>query len=274
MKKRLCLAALMLACVSLLSACGAEASAALMKSGTSGTLRITDVLWQRSYLSSDNRVTLGSYSYTLPSMTDETGDAAQAKIADAFNAGVETMANRNIREWDSAMEDAEDYYNSLSSGEWSFEKSGWTDQITYEMSRTDGLVSLRYAHYSYAGGAHGYTDYTSQLFDLQEGKFITLAALTEDAGALKETVAEEILRQIDENHLAVSYGYWSDYATYVDQWMDAYSTYFNEDGALEVIFPAYELASYAAGAQAFTVSQEVYAPCLNDYGRQLLGISQ
>ena len=90
-------------------------------------------------------------------------------------------------------------------------------------------------------------------------------------------VADEILRKIDAEDLAAQFGYWDEYADYVDDWMEDHCVYFlpaEEGGGMEVYFAAYELASYAAGEQVFTIDTDVYAPYLNDYGRMLLGLSE
>ena len=72
----------------------------------------------------------------------------------------------------------------------------------------------------------------------------------------------------------MQFAYWNDYASYVTEWMDGdHSIFFNEAGEMEVLFPAYELASYAAGPQQFAIAQDVFAPYLNDYGKVLLDIA-
>ena len=80
--------------------------------------------------------------------------------------------------------------------------------------------------------------------------------------------------QIQENDLIAQYGYWNDYRDYVARWTESgHGVYFSEDGTLNIVFGAYELASYAAGPQEFVIEQDVYKNYMNDYGKALLGIA-
>ncbi|MCI5842906.1 MAG: RsiV family protein [Clostridiales bacterium] len=263
-------------CLCALSACGGAPQTQIMRTAAaddSGTaVRLTSQLHEKEYKSSDGKVLLGKYSYTLPAMAGAADDEASAAAVDAFNGDMASILKEESGSWDEAMKEAEELYSDFSSDNWG---SGiyWTDEINYESHQTNTLVSLRFEHYVFFGGVHGYTYYTSYLFAQKEGREITLADMTDDAQTLSQTVTDEILRQIDEKDLNMQYGYWGDYAVYVAEWMDGYSAYFNDEGELEIIFPAYDLACYAAGAQTFVIPQSVYAPCLNDYGRLLLGIS-
>ncbi len=263
-------------CLCALSACGGAPQTQMMKAAAEGeggaAVRLTSQLHEKEYKSGDGKVLLWKYSYTLPAMAGAADDDASAAAVDVFNDDMASILEEESSSWDEAMKEVEELYSDFGSDSW---KSGmhWIDEIHYESCQTDTLVSLRFEHYVFSGGAHGYTYYTSYLFAQKEGREVTLADMTDDAQTLSQAVTDEILRQIEEKDLNMQYGYWDDYAIYVAEWMDGYSTYFNDAGELEIIFPAYDLASYAAGAQTFVIPQSVYAPCLNDYGRLLLGIS-
>ena len=201
-------------------------------------------------------------------MTGTADDTSSADAVAAFNDGTAAWLEEERNTWDATMEDAEGYYSAYGSSVWT--GGHWVREVRYTANQMDRLLCIEYQHYIFTGGAHGYTYYSSQMFALQSGRYVEIKEMTDDPEGYTRVVAEDILRQIDENDVAVQYGYWSDYAASVSQWMDRYSTYFTEDGSLQIVFPAYELASYAAGPQIFQVAQEIYEPYLNDYGRVLL----
>ena len=270
MKKMLLLLLMAIGCAAALPACGSLPAAPLGQSAeeSGAGYTLSQQVYQEECWNADRSHLLGKYSFTLPEMT---GSGAAAAAADVFNEGVGTMLADEQAHWEGAMQDAKSYYYSMGSASWS-STSAWVMEIQYETVETENLISLRYEHYVYSGGAHGYTYYTYQLFALQEGCFVSLQEMADDPAALQSAVAEEILRQIDAGDLAREYAYWSDYETYVRHWMEDYSVLFCEDGAMEIIFPAYDLASYAAGPQTFRIDRSVYEGCLNDYGKVLLGI--
>ena len=277
MKRIICfLAAVALSAVGLSACAQPESTAYLAKSSDNGAeSQVSAQLYEKEYFSGDGKVLLGKYKYTVPQMAASGEEPLAQDIADAFNEEVDALLEEKIDSWDDAMEDALEFYESGGSASWA-EGIYWTDEMSYAANQTEALLNVRYEHYVYSGGAHGYTYYTSQMFALKEGCPVTLAEMAADTESLRKTVADEILRQIETEDLAVQYGYWSDYAAYVNEWMDDHSVYFlpeEEGGGMEIIFPAYELASYAAGPQTFVVDAAVYAPCLNDYGRPLLGLA-
>ncbi len=273
MKRTLSLIAAAAVGCSLLSACGNAGEAAGMNSaGGSASLPITTRVFEKEYQSVDQKVLLGKYSYSLPYLSSD--DVSSDIVVERFNDNTDSMLQEEVEGWEQAMEDAQNYYDrNVGSDDWRY-GSHWSDEITYETCQTDTLLSIRYTHYIYTGGAHGYAYYTGQLFAVKEGYFVTIDEMTDDPEGLSQAVSDEIMRQIEDGDLAVQYSYWNDYASYIDDWMNGdYSIFFNEAGEMEIIFPAYELASYAAGPQAFSISPEVYGTYCNEYGAVLLGLS-
>lgn len=261
-----------------LSACaGSDPAVKLMKEPVGdAAIQLSAQLHEKEYKSGDGKMVLGKYAYTVPYMTGPTDDASSAAIVESFNDEISSMLKSESESWDEAMEDAQDYYETAGSDGWVY-GAYWVDEINYTANQSDTLINTRFEHYVYSGGAHGYTYYTSRMFALKEGCPVSLEEMTSDEEGLRQAVTDEILRMIETEDLAVQYGYWNDYADYVDDWMEDHSVYFlsEEDGrGMEVIYPAYELASYAAGPQTFVVDAEVYAPYLNDYGRLLLGLEE
>lgn len=261
-----------------LSACAdADPAVNLMKAPDgAAAVQLTAQLHEKEYKSDDGKMLLGKYAYTVPYMTGPADDTSSAAIVASFNDEISSLLKEESKSWDEAMEDARECYETVGSDSWSY-GAYWVDEINYTANQSDVLVSIRFEHYVYSGGAHGYTYYSSRMFAMKEGCPVSLAEMTSDKEGLRQAVTDEILRMIETEDLAVQYGYWNDYADYVDDWMEDHSVYFlsEEDGrGMEVIYPAYELASYAAGSQTFVVDAGVYAPYLNDYGRLLLGLEE
>lgn len=276
MKKTLCLLAAVAASAAGLSACGSTGPAPSLANASDNStgVQVSAQLHEKEYKSEDGKMLLGKYAYTVPYMTGPSDDESSVLVVECFNDEINSILKEESKSWDEAMEDAQDYYETAGSDGWSY-GSYWVDELNYTANQTDTLISMRFDHYVYTGGAHGYTYYTSQMFAMKEACTVTLEEMTSDQEGLRQAVTDEILRKIDAEDLAVQYSYWNDYADYVNGWMDDHSVYFlpEEDGrGMEVIFPAYELASYASGPQTFVVDAEVYAPYLNDYGRLLLGL--
>lgn len=272
MKKALTLLFAAIGLSAVLSACAAPPAGSSGQSADNGeaALQITQRVDEKEYRSSNQKHLLGRYSYTLPVLVASSDDPALQAAAETFNNKIDSMLKDEQSNWNDAVKDAQSYYDTMGSDNWD-EGSAWVKEITYEANQTDTLISLRYKHYVYSGGAHGYTYYTGQMFSVKEGCFVDLRSMTDDAAALEKVVAEEILRQIDEGNLAEEFAYWNDYQDYINSWMEDYSVYFNAEGNMEIIFPAYDLASYAAGAQIFVIDRSVYIDFMNDYGKVLLG---
>lgn len=272
MKKVLCLFGAVIGGAMLLSACSAAPAGSNAPSAQDPDVlvQIIQQVDEKEYRSSNGKHLLGKYSYTFPAMVVTSDDPALQTAAEAFNEEMNARLKTEQSNWDDAMNDAQSYYNSMGSDNWN-DSAAWVKEINYEATQTDTLISLRYEYYVFSGGAHGYTYYTGQLFSVKEGCFVELTDMTDDPAAMEKTVADEILRQIEDEGRAEEFGYWNDYQDYVNVWMEDYSVYFNDSGAMEIIFPAYDLAPYVSGAQTFSIDQSVYLSCMNDYGKVLLG---
>ena len=272
MKKALCLFWAAIGWAVLLSACGAAPTGSNDPSAQDPDVpvQIIQQMDEKEYRSSNGKHLLGKYSYTFPAMVVTADNAALQTSAEVFNQEMDARLKTEQSNWEDAMTDAQSYYDSMGSENWN-DGSAWVKEIRYEAAQSDTMISVRYEYYVFSGGAHGYTYYTGQLFSVKEGCFVELADMTDDPAALEKAVADEILRQIEEGGLAAEFGYWNDYQDYVNVWMEDYSVYFNESGAMEIIFPAYDLAPYVAGAQTFAIDPGVYLAYMNDYGKVLLG---
>lgn len=275
MKKMIHLLAL---CVLALVGCSSDGIQAASRSSSFSTqdldaeIVISTQDYNKQYYKSDGKTVWGNYKYQLPLMEYVGQDAALQSCAASFNAEIAKIYEDNAAYCD-------EYIDMVSA----FEDEVWeticlSNEISYQLSRVGKAISVTYEHYLYTGGAHGGTYNTSQLFSAESGGLIALSVLAEDGAAMAEAVADEILRQIRAEELDVQYSYWNEYPDYVQEWVSSiwlentHSVFFYEDGTMEIIFGTYELASYAAGPQTFTIPVKVYEPYLNDYGRTLLGV--
>ncbi|WP_312942908.1 hypothetical protein [Oscillibacter sp.] len=237
---------------------------------------------------SDTRVaedgtTLAAYNYEIPVLRvmTEDGQIMDSAATAAQKAAVDVAAafNSNFEDWlkstdfSSVLDRAEEDYarRMESNADWFYE-----EDFTYTSWRTDRLISIGGAYYSFTGGAHPNSVFLGWNFDLQTGRFLHPTALGEDSEKFQAAVAEEIIRQADARAAENGFEsptdmYWEDYQGIAAQWPD-YAVTFSDDGMM-VVFSAYGMASYAAGEQAFVLDWDFLKPYLSEDGRLLLNIS-
>ena len=269
MKKMLCIMAASALCLCFMAGCGGSAEEISTNGENESEFLLQTQTYNQEYCGEDGKKLIGSCQYILPKMSAKTNDVYAQKVAESFNQEIASILDNEVDYWNDAMTNFPKESMILPS-----EQNTWTNEVNYALAFLGSMVSVRYEHYVYAGGAHGFTYYTEQMFDADQGKAVELDDLTDDMAALRKAVEEEILYQIQENDLIAQYGYWNDYRDYVARWTESgHGVYFSEDGTLNIVFGAYELASYAAGPQEFVIEQDVYKNYMNDYGKALLGIA-
>ncbi len=237
-----------------------------------------DTLTDQAY--ADDGTLVAEYSYEIPRLVasrDGTAiteggtaeDAAALLVANNFNKAFE---NWQEDEFQQTVEAAKaDYAWYLESDmEWGIT---YDSELSTDVYLTDRLVSVAGDFYSYSGGAHPNSVLLSWNYDLTTGTMIKATELSDDGPGLTQAVSAEIISQMEatatEAGLSLTEYYWQNCEEIVAQWPD-YAVAFDENG-MTVAFSAYELASYAAGPQVFTLSRAWLAPYLNDDGKQLLG---
>ena len=223
----------------------------------------------------DDGMLLAFWSYEQPvlSLTEKDGAAATAPseamhaAVEAFNAEAFAQAQAAAASFDGLKADALARYNELTEeGNADFFAPYAQNEAVESVYRGGDLLSVTMSSYGYWGGAHGGAATRYMNFDLGAGRFFTLNDLTDDPAALRAAVAEEILAQIGGQ--GVDEGYFPGYEETIRAKED-FNAGFDETG-VTVVFDEYEIAPYAAGIPAFTVSYDVLAPHLNDYGAALL----
>lgn len=240
---------------------------------------------------SDTRVaedgtTLASYSYELPVLRviTEDGQILDSAATAAEKAALDVAAafNSNFEDWlestdfSSVLDWAEEDYARRVEGNLGW-YNNYEEEFTFTSWRTDRLISIGGAYYSYTGGAHPNSVFLGWNFDLQTGRFLHPAALGEDSEKFQAAVTEEIIRQADARATENGFEspaemYWEDYQSIAAQWPD-YAVTFSDEG-MTVVFSAYGMASYAAGEQTFVLDRDFLEPYLSEDGRLLLNISK
>ena len=222
---------------------------------------------------------LAIYAYQLPVMTvlREDGSALTAAkteaekqalaAADAFNAEfIEWAESADFPSLEAAAK--EDYqWRTLSGQTWDFQYSQSLESSVYQ---TDRMVSITGNYYSYSGGAHPNTMLFGWNFDLRSGQFFSPEQLFEDVEAVTAELVRLAGERAAEFDLQPEEFFWRDYEDVLALWSDSNVAVTFDAANMTVSYPPYELASYAAGEQIFTVPLAWLKPWLNDYGKELL----
>lgn len=215
--------------------------------------------------------------YTLP-MTSNTADVQPKAVAvrDTFNAEMAQKLAESKAWSESLLADARDHYESIED-EYREYWSPYADELVAEVSyMTEGLVSASAVAYSYYGGAHPNGGWYGWNYDLTTGEFLTLDSLDaqpsniNDLGeTLTHTLALFILDEIDEQGLAGDY--YDDYYSYIFD-LAANANYCFTDTGMTVIFDAYVIGPYAAGAQIFDIPYHAFYNALDAHTQSLLDV--
>ena len=149
----------------------------------------------------------------------------------------------------------------------------YTDRVEAAFWHNSRIACITLYTESFTGGPHPVCSRSALTFDMATGEEVTINHMTQDHVGLRDAVALEILSQIAGGRYAPYYDgetLFDDYEQTIPEWMTR--AVFFGDGAMTVVFGLYDLAPSAA-EQAFTVSYDVIAPYLNDYGRALLELN-
>lgn len=107
----------------------------------------------------------------------------------------------------------------------------------------DGLLSLLWNQYSYIGGAHGYTAYDGETYDLNTGEPLSLGDLLD----MKDDEAYALVEQRYQGVLqAHPKDFYSEASQFVSENIQNIEYYLGADG-VNVFFQVYDVAPYAAG---------------------------
>lgn len=212
--------------------------------------------------------------YALPRMnSDGEGEALTT------NSTAAEYINRYFAQWmeqqrqfleDIADMAREHYQLNDLDDRWSAMEYSYTDTVTAEHWTNGRLLCVSMHYTTYSGGAHPNAWREAVSFDLEKARTVTMPDLTDRLEELREMVTKNLLHQIKKSDVWEEVGFFPDYENTVAEWMD--KTLIFGDSGLTVVFATYDIASYAAGEQAFLVSYSALRPYLNDYALSLLGL--
>ena len=224
---------------------------------------------------------LAAYSYQLPVMglyrrngapvTEETAESARELEAVQM---VKTF-NEAFQQWKteadfSALEELarQDYAQKIQDNlNWDYHYEQGLESDFYQ---TDRFVSVSGRFYYYAGGAHPNTVLLGWNYDLEKGAFFYAGQLFKDT----EPVTEELLHMASERaaewNMTPEEFFWEDYPDILNGWSDNAAVVTFDEFNMTVSFSPYDIASYAAGEQIFTIPLTWLKQYLNQYGQHLL----
>ena len=229
----------------------------------------------------DDGSILAAYTYRLPVMslyrrngepvTEE--NAADGRESDAVE--MTNVFNRAFAQWKQeadfpALEAlARDDYAQKQA-----EKVAWDyhyeQGLESDVYQTDRFVSVSGRFYYYAGGAHPNTVLLGWNYDMEKAVFFYAGQLFQET----EAVTDELLRMARERagewNMTPEEFYWEDYADIINAWSEKSAAVTFDEYYMNVSYSPYDIASYAAGEQIFSIPRTWLQPYLNQYGQHLL----
>lgn len=211
------------------------------------THKITDERVIYSVIQAGNYV-----SFEYPVLTEMEGYSAE--VLEAVNQKFREDAENRAESEASSYEETAQWF--LEEG-----RDDLADALTYEVT-CDSVYILNYAysvmqnHYTYSGGAHGYSWKEGYTYDMNTGELMSMGEIL--------GCSEEIARE------AVVLAYYDDIIGQVEfitedsirEVFEDMEYWFDEEG-LRVSIAPYIVASYAAGPQEVLVTQEHVANARN-----------
>jgi hypothetical protein len=137
---------------------------------------------------------------------------------------------------------------------------GWEGEIEGNIIyESDNILNIEIKHYTFTGGAHGYSGQRSLIFNPKTGKSIPNDKLFKDTGAFA-VFAEKKFREhykIPENAPINSTG-----LMFEEEKFELPQTYFFTNDGFLLYYNVYEIASYADGPKALLLSYDQMKPYL------------
>lgn len=223
-----------------------------------GTLSASVTFESQTSTVEEDGVTYMTAESLVPTVTID-GGSAGGEAAEAIEQTLTerlTVAQETIDEY---AEMAREQYATLGDGDTEF-WGGYSQHYSAEVTRSEGVLSVRCTLDSFTGGAHGSTDEFGLTFDLAKGQLLTAADLGPDIDALRAKVAESVAAQaaeLEEGMISGDVGLFADGVLDTEQW------YLSDEG-LVVFAVTYEIAAYAVGPVYFTIPYSELGGLLNE----------
>lgn len=194
----------------------------------------------------DQRELLLTYTIHYPSFTTTCREDAARQINESYALSAREAAdycqmNLSVQ----ASEDA-DYARNNNFPFHGYEVvSGYT--ITYN---SDCITSLFTDWYTYMGGAHGTTLRTSDTWDFQSGRKLTLGDFYPHNPAYRESILKNLERQVKERLQTSPSAYFDDYVSLLQSGFKPENFYMTPEGIV-IYYQQYEIAPYSTGIPEF-----------------------
>ncbi|MBQ9492114.1 MAG: DUF4163 domain-containing protein [Oscillibacter sp.] len=224
---------------------------------------------------------IAAYSYQLPVMriyrkngapvTEET--AASGREMDAVEMA--RTFNQAFRQWKSeadfpALEELarNDYAQKQSDNvKWDYHYEQGLESSVYQTNR---FVSVSGRFYYYAGGAHPNTVLLGWNYDMEKAAFFYAGQLFQDTEAVTEELFHMAQERAAEWNMTPEEFFWEDYTDILNAWSESSAVVTFDEFNMTVSFSPYDIASYAAGEQIFTIPLTWLKQYMNQYGQHLL----
>ncbi|MBO5408939.1 MAG: DUF4163 domain-containing protein [Clostridia bacterium] len=206
---------------------------------------------QKSELYADRYEELVTISYPKIFLCngDETKYSGLSRALDSYNR--KTM-EKQMKFMNDCLDSGKEYSQMMDSQTVTYES-----KINLAVRRADTRVtSFLCCDYSYGGGAHGNYFYYGKNFDTKTGEPLKLSQVVNDTNALTEAIKKQlkVFWSVHEEY---------DEAIIANALSDVEQLSWTLDyNGITVYFSPYEIASYAAGVQVVTLSNEEYPDIL------------
>jgi hypothetical protein len=178
--------------------------------------------------------------------------------------------------------------------DWKPGQPEYTLDLSFDVARrTRGFVSVLTDGDAYTGGAHGMPITASFNLDLASGKLVSLGELFDDPAAARKVLSDECRRQLEgryeakirDNSSTMSSAQQASDIRHMRQWIEKGTAptpdnfrVFLVDGldapaiGLTLIFPPYQVASFADGVQQVEVPAELFYQLLKPEYRDAFAV--
>lgn len=218
---------------------------------------VTDDLYEKEYTREDGTV-YAALSCHIPVLEPE---------CISFSVVMEERRNSIVADWE------ESYLPDLQQIDQ--QQLQYSGDFDYTCTINGDLLSLRFADTLDLGGAHPVTTFSALAFDLQQERFVSVADLAEDREGLRDVVAKEILRQMEQSEVPEQYFIFysrEEMPQILASWVMDCCVYMGAE-QMEITYNVYTLAPYAAGPLTFSVPYDMLSPYLSQYGADLLQLA-
>jgi hypothetical protein len=182
---------------------------------------------------------------SLAVITPYMKDGSVPTYRDTFNQRMSMDTDRIIQEF-------RNLYASSTEEVPQFEGPDWElDVVPLIPTSTGRIQSVILNAYQYTGGAHGLAFAVTEMFDLQNGKFLTINDLFEDGYNPLPEIASSSNRDLLSREYVKDDPDWVNEGTQPTK--ENFSTFYVTPNGLNVMFSDYQIGPHALGPQMVTI---------------------